>query len=117
MGLARALTGVIEHLARERGTLNAAGGKNAAQVEKLNTVSLLLTTALEAAGSPSRDVLDDRELAAVLAGLRLLQHHKDGTKPDDVGIEAIVSQAGEETPLTNDEIDALCMRLNLGSIP
>jgi hypothetical protein len=60
--------------------------------------------------------LNDRELASVLAGLRLVQHYNDGTKPHYTGIEAILSNDEEFEALSNEEIDVLCMRLNSGEL-
>jgi hypothetical protein len=57
--------------------------------------------------------LDDIELNAVLAGLRLLQHaleHGDGLP---YGIGQIYGHHGPG--LTSAQIDQLCQRLNLGS--
>jgi hypothetical protein len=54
--------------------------------------------------------LTDRELATVLAALRFWQRAWDGSK---VSLE----QFAEETPLTPEEIDDFCERLNEGRDP
>ena len=54
--------------------------------------------------------LDDQELAAVLAGLRLLQHALDHRTGLPNGISAIYTDAGPG--LTSPQIDFLCRRLN-----
>jgi len=66
-----------------------------------------------------RPALDDRDLAAVLAGLRLLQQ-VDGAPSAgfvaeaiyDRDCEAIATGGGKFHPLDGAEIDALCERLN-----
>lgn len=69
--------------------------------------------------------LNERELATVLAALRMLQRKTtmvacslDGEKWERVGlpdgIDDIITDGGTITPLTDDEIDALCERLNCG---
>ncbi|ACB28236.1 hypothetical protein [Methylobacterium radiotolerans] len=50
------------------------------------------------------------ELAAILAGLRLLQRHD--VLPDD--IDAILTDAGPR--ITEADIDALCERINAGEL-
>jgi hypothetical protein len=55
--------------------------------------------------------LDDRETAAVLAGLRLFQ--QAGEKGLDMDIWDIATNSGETERLGDDEIDALCEKLNL----
>lgn len=57
--------------------------------------------------------LDERELAAVLCALRLLQQvhgECDGDLPED--LQFIRDNAGAVEPLELDEIDGLCERLN-----
>jgi hypothetical protein len=56
-------------------------------------------------------MLDSRELATVLAALRFWQR-----KGLDLGgmEQEIASDGGELTPLTDDEIDDLCRKLNGG---
>jgi hypothetical protein len=61
--------------------------------------------------------LNDRELGAVLAGLRLLQGLREdrvqtGSAELDVSIDDIETSSGEFEPLTVDEIDGLCERMN-----
>jgi len=51
---------------------------------------------------------NDRELAAILTGLRMLQEQ---TCP--AHLEDIATDGGRFPPLTADEIDALCERLNV----
>lgn len=63
--------------------------------------------------------LNDRELGAVLAGLRLLQALKEDKAQTrsadlDVALDDIETSAGEVEPLTIDEIDVLCERMNCG---
>jgi hypothetical protein len=55
--------------------------------------------------------LDSYELAAVLAGLRLLQGavESHGFPP---GIEEIATNCHEFAPLDAEQIDALCERIN-----
>jgi len=68
--------------------------------------------------STSREVtLTDRELATVLASLRYFQNGigsfdllDDFTRPDQF------PHFDEVTPLTIDEIDQLCERLNMGRL-
>ena len=57
---------------------------------------------------------NSRELASVLAGLRMLQNHILGSNPDNLDFDDIRTDAGSLKPLTIDEIDGLCMRLNCG---
>lgn len=54
--------------------------------------------------------LDDRELAAVLAGLRLLQHALERGDGLPYGIGHIYADRGPG--LTSSQIDLLCQRLN-----
>ena len=54
--------------------------------------------------------LDDRELAAVLAGLRLLQQSLE--RGDGLPHEIGQIYAGAGTGLTRPEIDRLCQRIN-----
>lgn len=59
-----------------------------------------------------RTELDDSELAAVLAGLRLLQKHlEDGPSLPD-GIQDILTNGGTLTSLAPEDIDELCLRMN-----
>ncbi len=57
--------------------------------------------------------LDDREINAILAGLRLLQYqfYPNDTRPGIMIIEDIF-HGDDDEPLTDDEINALCERLN-----
>lgn len=52
--------------------------------------------------------LDRAELAAVLAGLRLLQ----SSQAVPAGITDIQTDGGEVEPLSLEQIDALCERIN-----
>ncbi len=64
---------------------------------------------------PDRLVLGARELAAVLAGLRLFQLQGDDApmaELSDQGIDVIATDTGQFEALTAAEIDALCERLN-----
>lgn len=62
--------------------------------------------------------LDDRELAAVLAGLRMLQLEvksvADSSNWIDQEIHDIYTDADSLVGLDSDEIDSLCERLNIG---
>ena len=53
--------------------------------------------------------LTEQELATVLAALRLWQRY-----PNTSGLMDIATNGGEFNPLNNNEIDALCQRLNNG---
>lgn len=53
--------------------------------------------------------LTDRELATVLAALRLWQSQDGETNSE---LNAIASNEGQCEPLTEEEIDDLCERLN-----
>lgn len=58
--------------------------------------------------SPSSNTvlsLDGRELAAVLAGLRLLQNR-------NADVSDVLSNEGAFKPLADDELDTLCDRIN-----
>lgn len=61
--------------------------------------------------------INDRELAAILAGLRLYQAARLGTDPGNV--EPIATNEGEFRSLDvhtgHDEVDALCEDLNLAA--
>ena len=57
--------------------------------------------------------LDDQELAAVLAGLRLLQRNLDQGDGLPYGIGDIYADRGPG--LTSPQIDLLCRRLNAGN--
>ena len=59
----------------------------------------------------------DRELAAILAGLRLLQREFDDLDNVDEPLTRsdmydIATNIGSFSPLTGEEIEALCQRLN-----
>lgn len=56
--------------------------------------------------------LSNRELATVLAALRLYQEHEPGEIRTE--IVEIADNGGTVVPLSNDEIDDLCESLNLG---
>ncbi len=58
----------------------------------------------------NRIVVSDRELHTVLAALRWWQ----GERHHDYGINDIATNGGTCKPLTLDEIDALCERINCG---
>ena len=66
--------------------------------------------------------LDKRELAAVLAGLRLLQRHglhAGGYMRKTVRLEEVfdvLTDCHSHVPLKWSEIDALCERLNAGQV-
>lgn len=54
--------------------------------------------------------LTERETAAVLAGLRLMQRQTVLC----AAVEATATGCGKFEPLDDDEIDALCVRINMG---
>ena len=56
--------------------------------------------------------LSDRELATVLAALRYWQQDLDTQDSNDEGSGPISPHFDEHEPLTSDQIDALCERLN-----
>lgn len=57
-----------------------------------------------------------RELSTVLAALRYWQLHLTGEAPGD-DFDSIASDGGTHVPLTADEIDGLCERLNTDGCP
>ncbi|MET0263381.1 MAG: hypothetical protein ABW223_10820 [Rariglobus sp.] len=58
-------------------------------------------------------IVSDRELAAILAGLRLWEsHHSGGRMPKWDVINEISSDCGKLKPLAVTEIAALCERIN-----
>jgi hypothetical protein len=59
-----------------------------------------------------RLTVDAREHAAILAGLRLLQHYLEDSPPIQDGIQDILTNIDQFTALTVEEIDQLCERLN-----
>lgn len=62
--------------------------------------------------------LDKREIATVLAALRLWQMWQIGENYRTINIpvlDEIASADGEVEPLTNIEVDALCERINAGA--
>ena len=58
--------------------------------------------------------LDVREMATVLAALRQWQQILLGSEPEAEWMEDIASAGGTVTPLTSEEIDGLCLKLNVG---
>ena len=70
--------------------------------------------------SPGPLFLSRRELAAILAGLRLLQAQyspEAGERPNEnagADIQQIATDGGTVQPLSSTKIDELCERLNLG---
>jgi hypothetical protein len=56
--------------------------------------------------------LNRRELASVLAGLRMVQHAVATGNPLPRGIKRVFSDDHSMMPLHSDEIDELCERLN-----
>lgn len=56
--------------------------------------------------------LNHRELSTVLAALRYYQATLAKVSEPDEGIADIASDGGEVRPLTVDEIDGLCERIN-----
>src|SRR5437016_14402810 len=59
-----------------------------------------------------RPELSERELATVLAALREWQGLLTGSEPAEADVDDIASDGGKLRPLTADEIDAVCERLN-----
>jgi hypothetical protein len=59
-------------------------------------------------------IANPRQLAAVLAGLRLLQQHREQKRDLPDGIVEILEDAG--APLTTREIDDLCEEINVGEV-
>jgi len=57
--------------------------------------------------APAPEPLDSAELAAVLAGLRMIQR-----RGVDVEVMDIFTEAGAHDGLNDDEIDALCIKLD-----
>jgi len=57
--------------------------------------------------------LDVRETATVLAALRRWQATLLGSEPDAQWMDDIASAGGTVTPLTPEEIDELCLKLNV----
>jgi hypothetical protein len=57
--------------------------------------------------------LDVRETATVLAALREWQGILRGSEPEEGWMDEIASAGGTVTPLTPDEIDELCLKLNV----
>lgn len=53
--------------------------------------------------------MSQQQLAAVLAGLRLLQE-EIGSLP--IGVQGILDADGSIDPITEDEIDELCVQIN-----
>lgn len=53
--------------------------------------------------------IDDRELATILAGLRLRQR----CDLHDYDLMDVATNGGQVQPLTDDEVDELCERLNV----
>ena len=56
--------------------------------------------------------LDMRETATVLAALREWQGILRGSEPEEGWIDDIASAGGTVTPLTPEEVDELCLKLN-----
>lgn len=63
---------------------------------------------------PTMMQLDQRELATVLAALRYWQRllERGSSISQQVTSDAIATDDGQVEPLTADEIDALCERIN-----
>lgn len=59
--------------------------------------------------------LNDRELAAVLTGLRMLQAQiDDGAGSVTDWVHEILTEGGTLAPMTGDELDVLCDHINTG---
>jgi hypothetical protein len=66
---------------------------------------------------PALQSLTPRELAAILAGLRMAQARAgDGWPEDGSSYRLIASDGGRFEPLTVAEIEVLCDRVNFGEI-
>ena len=61
--------------------------------------------------------LRERELATVLAALRGRQHRLDHEAEDGFSVDDVATDGGRIEPLTPQEIDALCERLNVADKP
>jgi hypothetical protein len=60
---------------------------------------------------------DIRESSTLLAALRFYQDHfKNHTQDDQQALLDIATNSGEITPLSSEELDDLCERINFGSI-
>lgn len=60
------------------------------------------------------NVFTDEEAAAILAGLRLLQHVLEGRRVEDTAfVEEILTDGGRLDPLNSDQLDDLCARIAL----
>jgi hypothetical protein len=78
--------------------------------------SYLLASAIERCLGRRAKSLDERELAAALAGLRALQELMiRGTAALPAHLVGIATDEGRFLPLTVPEIDRLCERLNAGA--
>lgn len=58
--------------------------------------------------------VDERQLATILAALRLWQDKRLNRGPDMAALREIATDAGQFEGLTADEIEALCEEINLG---
>ena len=58
--------------------------------------------------------LDVRETATVLAALRRWQGALLGSEPEGEWMDDIASAGGTVTPLSPEDIDGLCLKLNVG---
>jgi len=65
---------------------------------------------------PATTKLSDREFAAILAGLRLLQLELESGRSINLlqKVWDVLTDAGEVEPLDVEEIDSLCENLNCG---
>jgi hypothetical protein len=63
-----------------------------------------------------RMTVTDREVAAILTGLRLLQEAGDRSAVLSPALQDIVSDGGRLAPLDADELDQLAERINTGGV-
>lgn len=78
---------------------------------RTNSIDDDVSYIIEGGTKPAAPALSDRELAAVLAGLRMLETAAEEHTLDD-DIEDILTNGDAFEPLDPDEIEALCERLN-----
>lgn len=60
--------------------------------------------------------LNTRQVSAVLAGLRLLQHWMEQTEPNNQGVMDILENDGDFDAMDVNEIDDLCEQLNTRTV-
>lgn len=82
---------------------------------KVNSIAAL-NKAYEIEDTPAPLTLDDREIAAVLAGLRLVQGELGRGEFLPLGTHEIFDDGGTLEPLSRDEIDDLCEKMNVAYV-